>query len=445
MKLIHHKDLNVEDVRSEDYWNRLRIFNILNSHDFNQKVDNTFLAEKCLQSRDTVLDNLKFYKSPKIEKSFKNDFNLNSQVYILENLPIFTHLKIANSFPQAFIKMRDFKYIDKNSIYFVRIPKEVSSNISIRKKYEEIQFQSLKNFREIYFSKLKNCKKYSQLLFPLGAQNRAIISLNLGESIKLSNELLCSDLVLENQLGELFEKLLEPKIKVKLSAKKREVVTEVLRYLRGLVSEKQKFNVKDMEEFEFEYVTDIVEDLISNFEVLINPLGSERELEFDYNDQVNIGRIIRKTDIGNIASSKGATLSGYLTIYEILQLLEYRYSMFIPILSDLIDLDKELRRSSSKCFHLPSGVNEDKQLGRKIKRMLTELYEEIKSWREQSKQYMSKEMSDEFTKYLLPLAHITRFKLYLDVNDIFSIRDKDLEYKEEWIKLFYQKDPLFKK
>jgi hypothetical protein len=119
--------------------------------------------------------------------------------------------------------------------------------------------------------------------------------------------------------------------------------------------------------------------------------------------------------------------------------------MFVPLLSDLIDLDKELGRASSKCFYLPSEVNEDKQLSRKIKRMLTELYEEIKNWREESKQYMSKEMSDEFTKYLLPLAHITWFRLYLDVNDIFSIRDKDLEYREEWMKLFYQKDSLFKK
>jgi hypothetical protein len=174
-------------------------------------------------------------------------------------------------------------------------------------------------------------------------------------------------------------------------------------------------------------------------------LGSERELEFDYNDQVNIGRTIRETDIGNIANSKGATLSGYLSINEILHLLEYRYVMFVPILSDLIDLDKELDRANSKCFLLPKDMGNEKEMNKKMRNMLINMYKEIKSWRARSKNYMSKEISDEFTKYLLPLAHMTRFKMYLDINDIFDIRNRELEYKEIWMKLFYQKDPLFKK
>jgi hypothetical protein len=58
---------------------------------------------------------------------------------------------------------------------------------------------------------------------------------------------------------------------------------------------------------------------------------------------------------------------------------------------------------------------------------------------------MSEEVSKEFTKYLLPAAHMTRFNLYLNIDDIFSLRNKEFEYIDDWMKLCYQKDPLFKK
>jgi hypothetical protein len=58
---------------------------------------------------------------------------------------------------------------------------------------------------------------------------------------------------------------------------------------------------------------------------------------------------------------------------------------------------------------------------------------------------MSEEVSKEFTKYLLPMSHLTRFNLYLNIDDIFSLRDKEFEYIDDWMKLFYQRDPIFKK
>jgi hypothetical protein len=147
--------------------------------------------------------------------------------------------------------------------------------------------------------------------------------------------------------------------------------------------------------------------------------------------------------LGNIAKSKGSILTGYLSVIEILKLLEYRYLLYIPLLSDFININKELERNNSKCYLLPNDIDND--IKKELQKKLNDIYDDIKKWNKKSRKYMSEEMALEFTRYLLPLAHATRFNLYLDINDIFDIRNKDLEYKEEWMKLFYQKDPIFKK
>jgi hypothetical protein len=147
----------------------------------------------------------------------------------------------------------------------------------------------------------------------------------------------------------------------------------------------------------------------------------------------------------NIAISKGSMITGYLSLMHIFQLQSYNYQMYIPFLSDFIDIDKELDRPANRSFLLPGKLDNNPDLKRNIHKRLINQYRDIKKWRERSKSHMSEEVSKEFTKYLLPLAHMTRFNLYLDIDDIFSLRNKKFEYIDSWMKLFYQKDPLFKK
>jgi hypothetical protein len=251
-------------------------------------------------------------------------------------------------------------------------------------------------------------------------------------------------LVVENQLGDMFEKVLSKEIKITPNSKRREVIIELLQYLEDLVSDKQRKD-ENFYNFRFQYITDIVEHLITNLERLINPLGSKEELEFDYNDQVHIGKLIKRTSLRNIAISKGSMITGYLSLMHIFQLQNYSCQMYIPFLSDFINIDKELDRPANKSFLLPTNLDNNPDLKKDIYRRLTNQYRDIKKWREQSKKYMSEEMSKEFTKYLLPAAHMTRFNLYLNIDDIFSLRNKEFEYIDHWMKLLYQKDPLFKK
>jgi hypothetical protein len=446
MKVIRRTDLNIEDIRTNDYWNRFRIFSILNRENFNNKLELNALVELCLNHRDTTLAVCKTFNSKKENfQATSKSYDLSCRTYIIENLPVFTYLKIANNLSKASVKLRDWKYIDRQKTFFVRIPKEVAKDIDIRKRYEAIQLKSIANYRKALSSKNSHSKKYAHLLLPIGVQNRAGISLDVKENIELVNELLCSDMVVDNQLGDMFEMVLKSSIQVPLDCKKRSIMTETIKYLSQLVSKEQELEEESLNSFKFEYVEDIVEQLITNFELLINPLGSKHELEFDYNDQVHIGNIISKGDLGDISRSKGAVLSGFLSLDHLLQLSNYKYEMYIPLLSDFIDIDKEINRANSKCFLLPRDIESSSDIKKEFNKELNAIYTDIKEWRKESKEYMSDEMSKEFTRYLLPVSHMTRFNLYLDVNDIFAIREIDFEYKADWLKLFYQKDPLFKK
>lgn len=446
MKVIRRTDLNIEDIRSNDYWNRFRIFSVLNKEKFTNKLDVNALVELCLNRRDTTLTVCKTFNSMRDKQKISpQNYDLNCRTYLLENLPVFTYLKIANELYGSSVKLRDWKYIDRDTTFFVRIPKEIAKNMEIRKRYEAIQLKSIGNYREAFASRNKNSRKYAKLLLPLGVQNRASISLNLKENIELINMLLCSDMVVENQLGDMFEMVLKSDIKITPNSNKRKVMKETLEYLSDLVSKEQEIDETYMDHFKFEYVTDIVEQLITNFELLINPLGSKHELEFDYNDQVHIGNLISKAKLGNIARSKGSVLSGYLSVADLIELQRFNYNMYIPFLSDFVDVDKELNRPNHQCFLLPKELDKSSEVKKDLHKNLANIYTEIKEWRKKSKEYMSDEMSKEFTRYLLPASHMTRFNMYLDITDIYDIRKRDFEYKDDWMKLFYQKDPLFKK
>lgn len=446
MKLIRRKDLNIEDIRTEEHWNRFRIFSILNKEDFNTKLAINALIKDCLNSRETALAIFKHFQFSRDKKVLPNEiYDINHRTYIIENLPIFTYLKLTNSFSDSFIKFQDLKYIDKDRVFFIRIPKEIAKSMELRKSYEKIQFKALANYRDILKSKFKDSKKYAKYVLPVGLQCRAVMSFNANKNIELTNDLLCSDLVAENQLGDMFEAVLKSDIEISPNSQEALAMKQILEYLKDLVPKQQKIDTESLHSFKFEYTTDIVEHIISNFELLINPLGSRGELEFDYNDQVNIGKLISKGQLGNIAISKGASLSGYLSLIDILELLDNKYQMYIPLLSDFIDIDNELDRPTSKSFLLPKELDENLDIKRAISKKLTDIYSDIKNWRDESKSEMSEEMSKEFTRYLLPMSHLTRFNLYLDINDMFRLRKVKTRYSQEWLKLFYQRDPLFKK
>jgi hypothetical protein len=201
--------------------------------------------------------------------------------------------------------------------------------------------------------------------------------------------------------------------------------------------------------------------LISHYELLINPLGSAEELEFSEDDQEYISNVLferhdHNNTIGNLGQSGAIKVSGFASLGTLKDLNRHRsLERFIPLLHDGVDMDQELRRRNDQCFYLCNylDIPNLSRLKKEYQERLEETYERIRGWRKYAEEYMPKEVVDEFTRYLLPHAHATKYVMYGSFDDlqyVINLRSRNgghIAYRVlvyEWLRQLSAKDPIWK-
>jgi hypothetical protein len=208
----------------------------------------------------------------------------------------------------------------------------------------------------------------------------------------------------------------------------RDINLKILNILRENLSFKQKrfpYN-SNIESFSLKYCSDPTEELLSHYEFLLNPLGSSQELEISDDMQKSLGEIIFSENggansLGCISNIDAIGLTGFASLDLISSLVSSGLmKSFVPILTDEIDLEQELSRKNNQCFFLPRvlSISEMKKLKKKYERNLLETYSQIKKWRVLAKDVLTKEIIDEYTKYLLPRAHSTKYFFYASIDNL---------------------------
>jgi len=237
---------------------------------------------------------------------------------------------------------------------------------------------------------------------------------------------------------------------------------EIIEYLKRKVPLQREFikNVSESDSCSISYNSNVVEDLFTHYELLINPLGSEDELEFDDEDSEYIGEILFKNHnqhslIGNIGQSGSIKIEGMAALCTLKDLNRHRsFERFIPLLHDEVNIDNELNRESKDCFFLCNylDIPQMSELRRKYEKCLTETYDMIKKWRKDSVEVMPDELSCEFTKYLLPHAHSTKYCFYASIDDLQytinlrSARGGHIAYRMlvyKWLELLNSNDSIW--
>jgi hypothetical protein len=237
---------------------------------------------------------------------------------------------------------------------------------------------------------------------------------------------------------------------------------EILEYLKRKVSSQGRYVNKGSESdsCSVSYNSNAVEDLFTHYELLINPLGSESELEFDDEDSEYIGEVLFKNQnqnslIGNIGQSGAIKIEGMSALCTLKDLNRHRsFERYIPLLHDEVNIDNELNRDSKDCFFLCNylDIPEMSELKKEYEKCLTETYNMIKRWKEDSVKVMSNESSSEFTKYLLPHAHSTKYCFYASIDDLQytinlrSARGGHIAYRAlvyKWLELLNSNDSIW--
>lgn len=503
MKKSFRKGLQITSVRSNSNWNKLQIYTLLQNAKLSKPTINAYILTKFVNSKNTLIkiaSEVLESKRPleenigniEIEKKFAHSS------LCIDGIPVYTGMKLKYLFRELDIsEVSNIASVSKN-LEFVKIPKEFCENTEVKKEYEKIMLKQLQNYRELKEPTREFLMKYLKInkrnrkeslkwkrvsneilenLLPLGLNSRMSISTSTEEYLKVLRELNSSDYIVENEIGEMITQLLggeevknfpkEVELLMQGTASeklKKDLTKKIINYLYNEISPEQTrdFPVNELDGLNIEYLKDAIEELVTHYEALINPLGSAHEFNFTNEIQLDLGDLLfdndeESTELGNIGQMGSIKINGMISLNLFNRLNQNEsFQKFLPILNNNLEMDQELGRKSNRCFFLPEylRVPEARGLKKKYEKKLSETYSQIKKWREKAKECLSEELVDEYTKYLLPQAHSTTFFMYASVEDFqgyvnSKLRDEDGNIDEkifvyELLRLISVKDLIWK-
>jgi len=510
MKISFRKDLGIATIKSESNWNSINIHTLLQNVGEKRPSINAYLAARYSRSSDSILDIASEIikdnrdSAERLEKIFagyghKSVGDMADLFVCLENIPMFSAMKIfyANSVIAG--QERSTRYQNFENPEFIKIPREICENTDVRKEYERIMLKEISDYRELlkptreslgnYFSiNQESPQETSALksrafdtaryLLPFGLATSSAYLMSARCWSDEISYLSASDSVVDNEISELLINLLgESDLDAKgyireadnlirhtdANCNRKNSTEEIIEYLSKFILKEQ---IRDIAENEKDsvivsYCPDCTETLISHYELLINPLGSAEELEFSEDDQEYISNVLferhdHNNTIGNLGQSGAIKVSGFASLGTLKDLNRHRsLERFIPLLHDGVDMDQELRRRNDQCFYLCNylDIPNLSRLKKEYQERLEETYERIRGWRKYAEEYMPKEVVDEFTRYLLPHAHATKYVMYGSFDDlqyVINLRSRNgghIAYRVlvyEWLRQLSAKDPIWK-
>lgn len=510
MKLSFRKDLHIASIKSESEWNKIKVHTLLQNCDSKQPSINAYLGARYSRSSDSILDIASeiikdnVNASERLEKIFvgyghKSVGDMAELFVCIEDIPMLVAMKIFYMNSVISGQERSTRYQNFENPEFVKIPREICDNTEIRKEYERIILKEMKDYKELLKPTREELEKHfminsesqqessalksrafdiARYLLPFGLNTSSAYLMSARNWSDLISLFSASDSVVDNEVSDLLTNLLgESNLEVKgyvreadglirhtdANCSRKNSTDEILKYLRENISTDQIGDFPDSESdsVKISYSPDCTETLVSHYESLINPLGSLHEFEFSDEDQENISEMIFErhnhyNTIGNIGQSGAIKISGFATLGTLKDLNRHRsLERFIPLLHDQVDMDQELNRRDDECFYLCDYlyIPSLSKLRKEYQKRLEETYSRIKLWRKDASKCMSEDVLNEFTKYLLPHAHATKYIMYGSFDDLqytINLRIRNgghIAYRTlvyEWLRKLSLKDPIWK-
>lgn len=509
MKLIFRKDLNIALIKSESNWNKFNVLTLLQNCSTKQPSINAYLGARYSRSSDSIADiaseiiNSKTDASERLEKIFsgyghKSVGDMADLFVCIESIPMFTSMKLFYMNSVLSGQERSTRYQNFSDPDFVKIPAEVCKSTEVRKEYEKIILNQVNDYRQMLRKSREALAKYFKInmdspqevsalkarsfdtaryLLPMGLSTSTAFLMSARNWSDLIGFLSGDDSVVDNEVADLLLNLLgESKLDARGYIREADGLIrhtdpnysrststkEILSHISKSLDRRQirEFPESESDSIKVNYSLDCTESLISHYETLLNPLGSENEYEFSDEDQEVMSEILFENHnhhnlIGNLGQFGGVRIEGFASIGTLKDLNRHRsLERFIPLLHSEIDLDQELNRRNYECFYLCNylEIPQLKELRKEFKERLEKTYESIKKWRKIAKECMDSRVCDEFTKYLLPHAHATKYVFYGSFDDlqyVINLRVRNgghIAYRKvvyEWLRKLSIKDPIW--
>lgn len=509
MRLSYKKDLSIASIESESKWNKFKVHTLLQNPNQKQPSINAYLGARYSRSADSILDIASEIiknntdASERLEKIFsgyghKSVGDMADLFVCIENIPLYSAMRIFYLASVVAGQERSTRFQNFESPEFVKIPEEVCDDRELIKEYERIILKQMDDYHDLleptrlalekHFNiDMENGQEKSALqarafdtaryLLPLGIQTSAGYLMSARSWSEMISLLCASDSPSEKEIANLLLNLLgESELKADgyireadnlirhtdANCCRKNSTQEVLNYLKTKISRKQIEAIPEdaVSSIEVDSGVDGVETLISNYELLLNPLGSREEFEFDDEDQEVVGNIIFDNHshhnlIGNIGQSGSIRLAGFADLGVLKDLNRHRsMERYIPWLHEEVDLDQELDRPNEECVYLCNYLDIPELLELKNEYLvrLSETYDMIRNWYQNAKQKMNSGIAKEYAKYLFPYAHCTKYVLcgsFDDLQYVVNLRTRNgghIAYRTltyGWLKSLAENDTIW--
>lgn len=511
MKLNYRKDLNIASLKSESSWNKINVLTLLQNNCGNRQPSvNAYLGARYSRSADSVMDIASEIISSgtdaaeRLEKIFsgyghKSVGDMADLFVCIENIPMFSAMRIFYMNSVISGQERSTRYQNFADPQFVKIPVEVCNDDKVRKEYEKIILKQIQDYKEMNKRSREELRKYFKIneeskaeesalkarsfdiaryLLPIGLNTSSAYLMSARNWAELIGYLGGSNSVVEDEIATLLLNLLgEGTLEARGYVREAEGLIRhtdpngarvnstkaILEYLKKHIEREQIGEIPSCESdsVKVSYSPDCTETLISHYEALLNPLGSKEEYEFTDEDQEELSEIIfeyhnNHNTMGNIGQSGAIKIEGFASIGTLKDLNRHRsMERFIPLFNECVDMDQELDRRNDECFYLCNyfDIPQLKGLKKEFSKRLEETYGMIKEWREKAEECMAIDVCNEYSKYLLPHAHATRYIFYGSFDDLqylINLRTRNgghIAYRVltyDWLRKLAVQDPIWR-
>lgn len=508
-KFTFHKNLHIASLETNQTHHRLKAHTLLQDPTGKQPSINAFLGARYSRSADSVVDIAKevMNKGQDAAKRLESIFygyghksvgDMADLFLCLENVPMITAMRLFNINPVLAGQERSTRFQNFEKPEFIKLPDSVK-NQPLKDEYQDILMTHMKNYRDLleptrialmqYFEIDEDDKKQNSALtartfdtvryfLPMGLQTSLGFVMSARMWSDLISQLGASKYSIENELGELVHELLT-------AADHNE--TGYIPEADGLIRHTEKnYSRRDSTQAilkvlgkEFSYDEDVhisrkldknlavkmnnhqTESLLRHYQLLVHPLSENKKINLQKKRLEQISEIIfehhnHHNQLGMVGQTGSIMIEGFAD-FGVLKDLNRHRSMerFVPIWNDNINLEAELDRDDDRCFfvcnylHIPELIG----LKKEYRKRLSATYQRIRDWHLAAKKVIGEDLAHEYTTYLLPHAHATRYRFYGSFDDLqytIHLRSRNgghIAYRSatySWLKKLAKEDPIWK-
>ncbi len=508
-KAKYIENLNIATLESKETSMNIRVHTLLQNPGIRQPAINAYLGARYSRSADSISDIAQeIIKSgtdaaQRLETIFvgyghKSVGDMADLFVCIENIPMVVAAKLFYKNAVVSGQERSTRYQNFKKPDFIKLPPEYRAKESKKTKtYEEIFLKQMQDYSDLleptqealekYFKPESGNKQHSSALkartfdtvryfLPIGLKTSLALLMSARNWSENIARLKASRFVFERKLADIILNLLSDQNEnlknlgyiaeasglirhTEANETNSQSTRDILKLLEKVKFNESKLNVNKIE---VNLQPNAIKSLILHYYLLKNPFINYSHINLEKLDLEKLGEIIFKYHdhhhlINNLAQTGSISIDGYGDYGAILKDINRHRSLerFFPIQEEEFDFDAELNRKPiylyKTCNYLDlKGLEKLKD---EYTKRLNETYKMISKWREANKDLFGINILDEYTRYLLPHAHNTRYRLYGSFDDLqylIHLRTRNgghIAYRQfvyDWAKLLAEKSKIFK-